>query len=141
MKTIFKKGDKVYCLLFGCGIVTSVSNNDDKDDYPILVNFKNRGDESYTKDGKYYEHSCTPMLYYYKPEIIAPKWPDMSVDTLLRVWDYEKESSSIRYFSHWNSDGRVCCFTDGATSLSSNVGSTVTWKYYEVYTHETENCC
>ena len=46
----FKKGDKVFCLMYGEGIIDSI---DDYGSYPIFVKFKEQGDIlSYNLNGK-----------------------------------------------------------------------------------------
>ena len=53
MKTVFKVGDKVYCAFYGHGVVKQVSA-DDKDDFPVSVDFGDVTDD-YTLDGKLYK--------------------------------------------------------------------------------------
>ena len=51
MKEVFKKGDKVYCVIHGHGVVVDIEENLD---FPIRVDFKDESDIGYTTDGRYY---------------------------------------------------------------------------------------
>jgi hypothetical protein len=51
MKQIFKKGDKVFCVLGGWGTVISIN----KGDYPIAVEF-DRSQYTYSEDGRVNDH-------------------------------------------------------------------------------------
>ena len=62
-KTVFKVGDKVFCILNGHGVVVEVRDNNT---FSVRVQFDNDEDGnycSYTSDGKYYEH-ITPTLSF-----------------------------------------------------------------------------
>lgn len=55
MKTIFKKGDKVFDIRWGWGYIIEI-NNDKTELFPIIVRFENEesNDESYTLSGRYW---------------------------------------------------------------------------------------
>jgi hypothetical protein len=57
METVFKEGDKVFCIIHGWGTVIKISKTGS---FPILVLFTNNdGDEvtsSFTLDGRYFEN-------------------------------------------------------------------------------------
>lgn len=61
----FKKGDLVFDIRYGWGVITDIGNLS----YPIDVDFNGRYD-SYTIDGKDSEYHATPILshteYYFK---------------------------------------------------------------------------
>ncbi|CAB4153233.1 hypothetical protein UFOVP618_53 [uncultured Caudovirales phage] len=57
---IFKKGDKVYCVIHGHGVVVNIEENLD---FPVRVDAKNESDIGYTYDGRYYGNS-TPTLSF-----------------------------------------------------------------------------
>lgn len=67
--TDFKVGDKVYCLLFGSGVVEDI-NLPGK--YKVSVKFDNdsRGVGAYTKDGKFYSDSLR-VLFFSKPDVLG----------------------------------------------------------------------
>lgn len=58
MKVIFKKGDRVYCVINGHGVVVDI---EECSEFPVRVDTKNESDIGYTHDGRYYKHS-TPTL-------------------------------------------------------------------------------
>ena len=53
METVFKEGDKVYCVLYGHGVVKKVYN---EGVYRVAVDFGDETEE-YTLDGRLYSHS------------------------------------------------------------------------------------
>jgi len=67
-ETVFKVGDRVYCIVRGWGIVSDISGIGvfgDGDDYPITVEFRNDSFEhgTYTLDGRYFLES-NPTLSF-----------------------------------------------------------------------------
>lgn len=66
--TDFKVGDKVYCLLFGSGVVEAI---DLPGSYEVGVKFdNNREGGEYTKDGKFYLNSLR-VLFFSKPDVLG----------------------------------------------------------------------
>ena len=54
---MFKKGQKVWCAIYGAGVVKRI-RQDEGVDYPVVVVFNRNDDENgitYTADGKYHE--------------------------------------------------------------------------------------
>jgi hypothetical protein len=64
---MFKVNDKVYCPLFGWGVVVDDSASQT---YPILVSFSDRQD-SFTAEGKFFLRSPQPMLFHTEVEYVA----------------------------------------------------------------------
>lgn len=60
METVFKKGDKVYCVLYGWGRVLGV---DDVGTYPVTVLFDCDEQIDYTVDGKLYDDSFSTLSF------------------------------------------------------------------------------
>ena len=60
METVFKKGDKVYCVLYGWGRVLGV---DDVGTYPVTVLFDCDEQIDYTVDGKLYDDSFPTLSF------------------------------------------------------------------------------
>lgn len=60
METVFKIGDKVYCVINGHGIVKKVMRDNN---YPVYVKFENDSSNQYTFDGKLYKWSL-PILSF-----------------------------------------------------------------------------
>ena len=74
MNTVFKKGQVVYCALRGKGVVKYVSNDQQLNIYPVMVEFDDAEDTSYTFDGKV----LTPYprtLFFSPPEIVGDTEP------------------------------------------------------------------
>jgi len=61
-ETVFKVGDKVYCVLYGWGKVKDISS---EVSFPITVEFNGEGDEEiyYSRDGKY-NFNSSPTLSF-----------------------------------------------------------------------------
>ena len=64
---MFKVGQKVWCVMFGEGVVTKISSDDAK--YPLVVEFRGTTTEHYTLDGKYMVYA-TQTLFPYLVEIV-----------------------------------------------------------------------
>ena len=60
METVFKVGDKVYCVVNGHGFVKEIKC---KADYPVYVKFTNDDSEQYTYDGRLYEDSLPTLSF------------------------------------------------------------------------------
>lgn len=86
--TTARVGDKLYSLLHG---EVKVKNIDRDENYPILVISKKGDVDSFTSDGRYYRYG-DQVLFWAKPQVIAPPMPPRKVeideDALLR----QKES-------------------------------------------------
>ena len=68
--TDFKVGDKVYCLLYGPGVVEDI-NLPVVGNYEVSVKFENDvGSGAYTKDGKFYSDSLR-VLFFSKPDVLG----------------------------------------------------------------------
>jgi hypothetical protein len=96
METIFKKGDKVFCILAGWGTVSEIN----KGEYPILVQF-NGTLYSYKKDGRV--HSLAhPTLSFteYSLEGFSQKRPEPAPKKGQIVWvrDWEGQSWFIAHY-------------------------------------------
>ena len=51
---MFKVGQKVWCLIYGEGVVKEVAGEDSPGSYTVIVDFNNSLSVDYTSDGKYY---------------------------------------------------------------------------------------
>lgn len=66
MKSNFKVGQTVYCVLFGEGVVEEIV---DGATFPVYVNFGGQNtSRSYTEDGKY-QTNYNRTLFFTKPEV------------------------------------------------------------------------
>ena len=131
-----KIGDKVFDYLTQeWGIVTDISNNHT---YSLVVQFgddKNQ-ETSYTSSGKTLENFKVPTLFWDKVKFIEPPkkpLPKLEVDTKVLVWGGDAMDKHNRYFSHFDSDGNIKCFSDGTTSWTV-VDSTdvIVWDHWEL---------
>lgn len=108
----------------------------DIETYLIVVDFDNSQRETYTADGRLMEEHKTQDLFFdeVKPIIAPPRpQPMLAIDAIVIVWDDDIEQKKVRYFSHFNELGNIECFSDGATSLSSNNNYTMEWNNWELY--------
>ena len=70
---MFKKGQTVWCLIYGQGVVTEVDEDRIEDTYSVLVKFQYNDDHfniSYTTDGRYCLESNVTLFPY--PVKIVP---------------------------------------------------------------------
>lgn len=66
--TDFKVGDKVYCLVYGPGVVEDIKL---PGNYEVSVKFENdAGNDAYTKDGKFYTDALR-TLFFSKPDVLG----------------------------------------------------------------------
>lgn len=133
-----KVGDKLWSIQLGDCVVyliyaTSAS-------YPIHVKNELGQSAVYSKFGKEDNDDAYQSLYFSNPMIVAPeepvRLPDLKVDDKVIVWDNDGETAP-RYFSHFTKDGKICCFSDGATSFSVDKDSNglpriTIWDNYEI---------
>ena len=128
-----KIGDMVFnYLLQEWGKIISIKNTSL---YPINVKFNNSGCNEYTFEGKELLQNAVPVLFWdeVKP-ITPPKKPllELEVDTRVFVWDLNNKRDVLkRYFSHFDSNGKIHCFPAGSTSWSSNE-NTILWDNWEL---------
>ena len=89
----------------------------------------------YTKDGLADLKDKVPTLFWDEVKPITPPeepLPKLEIDTPILVWlDVAPDAKFKRYFSHFNSEGDIYCFTGGATNWSAD-GETTTWKHWEL---------
>ncbi len=125
MKTIFKKGDRVFDYLFGWGTVISYYKSFT---YGVEVKFDNYGrKESFTHDGRYdlkgnrtLSHTEYTLEGFTQREAIEESTP-------IYVKDRDHSSWVIRIFSHFNEKGLPVCYADGNLS-----GCTIVWEEYSI---------
>jgi hypothetical protein len=104
---MFKVNDKVYCPLFGWGIVVDDSASQT---YPILVSFSDRQD-SFTAEGKFFLRSPQPILFHTEVEYVAVE-PKFTPGEWVQVSEYgDFPSAKAVQFSHF--DDGFLADTDG----------------------------
>ena len=87
---MFKVNNKVYCPLFGWGVVVDESASPT---YPILVSFSDRR-ESFTAEGKLLPISPQPMIFHTEVEYVAVQ-PKLTPGEWVQVSEYEDFPSAI----------------------------------------------
>ena len=96
---MFKVNQKVWCAIYGAGVVARIRQEAEVD-YPVVVEFKSNGDENvitYTADGKYHEAGNVTLFPYpveitkaiTKPSI---DWSHVSEDFKWLAMDEDGES-------------------------------------------------
>ena len=138
---MFKVGQKVWCLIYGQGVVTVVDDDDDdecfENTYSVCVKFQNNDvhlNITYTADGKYYE-AGNVTLFPYPVEIVkAVTKPSI---------DWSQVSPEYKYLAQdSNGKGYLCgenphCMAFAwsmespyirATTFTSYVPGTCDWK-------------
>jgi len=129
-----KVGDRVFdYTLQKWGVVTSIKSNYT---YCLIVQFGDDEEVSYTLSGKSLEDFKVPTLFWNKVKPIKPPkkpLPKLEVDTKVLVWGDDAMDKHNRYFSHFDSDGKINCFADGTTSWTV-VDSTdvIVWDHWEL---------
>ena len=72
-----RRGDRVFSLLHGWGVVTTISK---MSDYPLAVNFECGRQASFTFSGKYLDRpEAEQVLFWGEPSIVAPPMPPRKV--------------------------------------------------------------
>jgi len=124
MENYFKVGDKVTCLLFGKGVVDSVSTTILGYNYPVTVHFDEAGCVCYTADGRYHTYSNV-TLFQEGLEIptLPVNKPIVSFEKGELVWVKLAcaDAWEARFYSHVDEAGNHHCFNNqrktGVTSL------------------------
>lgn len=125
-----KVGDKVFDYLRqDWGAVKSIGTSL----YSLEVEF-NYGDTiNYTLSGKLFQDYAVQTLFWdeVKP-IIPPKkpLPELEIDTKVIVWDEDRDKKHKRYFSHFDENGNIYCFSYGKTSWTKDY--IVMWRNWEL---------
>lgn len=121
---MFMKGDKVFDIIRGEGIVESIVNTS----FPINVQFSDtsRCTVSYTAEGREFTNYSLPTLYHgtCAPTICAPepkRMPSLEIDAPIWV-GIIGESWKRRHFKRWAPNGKVICWYKGTTSWTASEG-------------------
>ena len=101
---MFKKNQKVWCLIYGHGVITEVDNKRSEDTYPVLVKFQNIDNLiiSYTADGKF--HNLGNITLFPHPVEVIKALTKPSVN-------WEHVSSEFKYLAE-DADGGVFLYED-----------------------------
>ena len=100
---MFKKGQTVWCLIYGQGVVTEVDEDRIEDTYSVLVKFQYNDDHfniSYTTDGRYCLESNVTLFPYPVEIVKAITKPSI---------DWSHVSPEYNYLAQdENGDGYLC---------------------------------
>ena len=97
---MFKVNQKVWCLIFGQGVVAEVDDEDSLGSYCIDVKFKDDLSISYTSDGKVYAEGNVTLFPYPIEVIKSVTKPSI---------DWSHVSSEYNYLAQdSNGDGYLC---------------------------------
>ena len=117
---MFKVDQKVWCAIYGAGVVARIRQEAEVD-YPVVVVFNRNGDEnvvSYTADGKYHEAGNITLFPY--PIEITKAITKPSID-----WNHVNEN--FRYLvmdecgQHWLTTNRPTILTTPERWICSGV--------------------
>ena len=100
---MFKKDQKVWCAIYGAGVVEAI-RQEAAVDYPVVVVFSNVDEHvaTYTAEGKYHAKSYVTLFPY--PVEITKAAVKLSID-----WNHVNEN--FRYLA-MDADGRYHLYTD-----------------------------
>jgi hypothetical protein len=113
-----KVGDKVFCTVYGWGIVTDICYNSY---FPIKVNNTNEY-TSYTLDGKISSNANLPSLFIYNPFnqiVFEPRWMMVSMDMI----------SWVKRFVIYKTSYFIALYNAENEEQVKNETSTTSWKY------------
>ena len=99
---MFKVGQKVWCAIYGAGVVTEVDGESAIEDYNVVVRFTDEHVAIYTAEGKYHAKSYVTLFPY--PVEITKAAVKLSID-----WNHVNEN--FRYLA-MDADGRYHLYTD-----------------------------
>lgn len=126
-----KIGDKVWNPELGWGEIESIEENE------ITIIFTKKYHKNYRlvnkKTGKYNEDDINPTIYWQEFKIPQSAFiKPLPIDTKVIVWNNDDiEHKHKRYFSHFDDNGKICCFLNGATSWSNDKDITA-WDNWEL---------
>ena len=128
---MFTKDQKVWCLIYGQGVITEVDSKRTEETYPVLAKFQNSVDLiiSYTADGKFHNQGNITLFPYpvevvkavTKPSIdwtqIKDEYKWLAVDVNECAYVYENEPT-IATSAYWCSSSATYFHVNGLVSYS-----------------------
>ena len=135
MSTTFedaKIGDKVWSLTEGWG--TIIDRFRSRAEYPLVVEFENREQKTYTLWGLLHYKDLNPTLFWDEIKIEAPQkpLPDLEVDAKVLVWDSKRELARTAHFCCFE-DGKIYTYRSGRTSFTKVSRDHLDgWNYWEI---------
>lgn len=108
---MFKLKDNVYSINFGWGTVKEILGAEYNSDYKVNVLFENGRTESFTLDGKYFEHGLRDLFF---EEIPIPKSalerPRKTAEQMLKECKgitFNKGNEEPKYYLYYKPNGNV----------------------------------
>lgn len=132
---MFKVGQKVWCVVYGEGVVTEVDDENAVGSYGVLVKFKNGHSVNYASDGRWDSFGGNVALFPYPVEIVKAtvkpwiNWSHVSerfrylaMDEGGRCWLWESEPAP--FGREWSGGGKAT----KAESFASFTPGTCDWR-------------
>ena len=116
---MFKVNQKVWCAIYGAGVVKRI-RQDEEVDYPVVVVFNHNDDENvitYTADGKYHEAGNVTLFTY--PIEITKAVTKPSIE-----WSHV--NAHFKYLA-MDEDGECYLYTDKPTQASQQWVANLTY--------------
>lgn len=131
---MFKVGQKVWCAIYGAGVVAEVDGVNAIGSYSIVVAFSNGRTSSYTSDGKWFDEGVITLFPYPVEIVKADTKPSIDWSHVSSEYDYLVQDSEgegylcsekpSRIENGWNAESP---FIEVAT-FTSYVPGTCDWK-------------
>ncbi|HUH58245.1 MAG TPA: hypothetical protein VL020_07035 [Pseudomonadales bacterium] len=126
-----KAGDRVWSLTEGWGTILERFRS--RAEYPLVVEFDNRSQKTYTLWGLLHYKDLNPALFWDEVKIETPEkpLPALEVDTKVLVW-VDPEQKYKRHFSNFK-NGQIYTFSRGRTSFTKLYDdSVIEWPNWEL---------
>ena len=114
---MFSVGQKVWCLIYGQGVVTEVDNSHFGNSYPVLVEFQNDDSFiiSYTSDGRFYNQGNITLFPYPVEVVKAAAKPSIDWSHVSPEYNYLAQDANGRGYLCGKNPHRI----DTAWSMES----------------------
>lgn len=140
IKINFTIGDKVYCLLHGKGVITTIGRPRPDDKVPVYVRFNNG---IYSVQYDIYGHldlgngtySTERLLYVDKSDIGIKVYIEEAVDIPEKdcpviVWESDGDEQYRRYSAGHIVGGKLMCYESGTTSWFNKDSMRIGWNFW-----------
>jgi len=122
-----KIGDRIHTSEKGWGEVIALGNGD----HPMLLKFEYLN-AVFALESEVCHARFHQTQFGGEAKIKAGQRPSLSfgVDSKVLVWNNEGESKKKRYFKEFDTNGKITCFVNGATSWTAT--NEVEWEHWEL---------
>jgi hypothetical protein len=129
IKTNIKIGDTIYHITGISAIIVDILPSGE---YPIKIKYDN-DDTAFINADKndfgIYEWLIVKPISTTVNTMYFIKRPDIKIDDLIEVFDYNRKEWIWRYFAGWGDDGQCTVWRGGASSLTTNGDPYIVSKY------------